>query len=52
MLETRTCLATAVHHWSFELVRQMAAPDFDLELSLHRARNRTAPRECVWKPGL
>jgi hypothetical protein len=39
VLQNPNLPATAVHDWSFELVRQMAAPDFDLELSLHRARN-------------
>jgi len=36
--QTPNLPATAVHYWSFQLVRQMAAPDFDLEFSLHRAK--------------
>jgi hypothetical protein len=35
---------------SFELDGQMAAPDFDLELNLHRAFTKRLI-ECAWKLG-
>src|ERR1700730_7990698 len=45
-----TAPATAIVALSFELVRQMATPDFDLELNLHRAMLGSAHKECLWKP--
>ena len=36
--------------FELELVRQMATPDFDLELNLHRAMLGSAHKECIWKP--
>ena len=30
---------------------KMAAPDFDLDLNLHRASSTKAHTECVWKHG-